>query len=507
MKKVLCLVLICILAIGTVTSAAAKSAPGKASTAVYRYSVLFNSNAVPADFEAAIAKFGAKMISSVPEIGFVQVEGKADFLSKIKGLSTVQTANPALTWELPKGGRIAFSEIPAGKGNNGKGKTAKGGTEFLSASGQSGTAYTERDWWGRQWDIQRITQNGQSYDLGTGSHNVVVGIIDTGIDRDHPDLVNNLMSGSRNFVPAGGFLGTEPGETGDPDAFDDKDGHGSHVAGSIAANGAMVGVAPNIGIRSYRVFGTSSAESDWILDAMVAAANDGVDVLSMSLGGFDIIGQVFYVDPATGEKVNLGNDVADFAAYKRAVKYATDKGALIVVAAGNDAMNCTNKSEVTAFLNREYGGDGFYFVGAGFNVPAVYPEVVTVSASGPEDVLANYSNYGPGFVEIAAVGGDAKLYDQYAAEGRFEEYLVQKLYYSEFCFSTGNLGDYYYSIGTSMATPKVSAVAALLIDKYGKMSPAKAKELLVKKGVDPVSGTDSKYFGYGHLNAYKALID
>lgn len=67
--------------------------------------------------------------------------------------------------------------------------------------------------WGLQWDIQRITNNGESYKLGTGSHNVVVGIVDTGIDRDHRDLVKNLMPGSKNFVPAGGFQGTESSET------------------------------------------------------------------------------------------------------------------------------------------------------------------------------------------------------------------------------------------------------------------------------------------------------
>lgn len=65
-----------------------------------------------------------------------------------------------------------------------------------------------------------------------------------------------------------------------------------------------------------------------------------------------------------------------------------------------------------------------YFVGAGFEVPGTIPGVVTVSATGPNDVLANYSNYGPGFIDIAAVGGDARLYDQYAAEGRFEEYAL-----------------------------------------------------------------------------------
>lgn len=121
----------------------------------------------------------------------------------------------------------------------------------------------------------------------------------------------------------------------------------------------------------------------------------------------------------TGEKINLGNDVADFLAYKRAVEYVTKKGSLVVVAAGNESLNGTNKKEVMNYLNQEYAGDGLYFVGAGFEVPGSTAGVVTVSATGPKDVLANYSNYGPGFIDIAAVGGDARMYYQAQEEGWF----------------------------------------------------------------------------------------
>ncbi|RWR12632.1 peptidase S8 [Siminovitchia fortis] len=442
-----------------------------------RYSVLFNKNSIPSTFDQQVKSLGGEVTYTVPEIGFAQVKVPSKAFGKLKGISGVSTANPSIKWNLPKAHRIKANNISPGNA-------------VL---------------WDKQWDIQRITNNGESYKLGTGSHNVVVGVIDTGIDRDHPDLVKNLMPGSKNFVPAGGFQGTEPYENGDPNAFDDLHGHGSHVAGSIAANGAMLGVAPDTGIRAYRVFGTSSAETSWIIAAMVAAANDGVDVISMSLGGFDVKGQIFYIDPETGKKENLGNDVADFKAYKRAVDYATGKGSLVVVAAGNESLNATNKKEVMEYINLELAEYGLYAVGAGFEVPGTIPGVVTVSATGPKDVLANYSNYGPGFIDIAAVGGDARMYDQYEAEGRFDEYINKRLFEQEFNLSAGEDGGYYWSIGTSMATPKVSAVAALLIDKHGKMPPKKLEDLLYKTAVDPVKGTDKKNFGSGHLNAYRAL--
>jgi lantibiotic leader peptide-processing serine protease len=472
------------------------------TTSTDLYSVLFKTESIPATFQKDVKALGGEVVYSVPEIGFVQVKAPTSSFSKLKGLGGVSAANPSLTWNLPESQRIeenTFTSVGSVKGAKGV-KSAKNVTSESSSVDPANSPL-----WAKQWDIQRITNNGASFELGTGSHEVVVGIIDTGIDRDHPDLVKNLLPGSKNFVPAGGFMGTEPYETGDVNAFDDIHGHGSHVAGSIAGNGAMLGVAPNTGIRSYRVFGLSSAESAWIYNAMIAAANDGVDVISMSLGGFDIIGQVFYKDPVTGGKIAIGNDVADFKAYKRVINYVTKKGSLIVAAAGNDGINATNKSEVTSFLNTEYGGDGFYFEGAGFEVPGSLPGVVTVSATGPKDVLANYSNYGPDFVDIAAVGGDSRMYVQYANEGRFNQYIAERLFEKEFNLSASEDGGWYWSIGTSMATPKVSAVAALLVAKYGKMSPDKLEDLLYKTGVDAVTGTEQAYFGNGHLNAFNAL--
>ncbi|TFB24491.1 peptidase S8 [Filobacillus milosensis] len=363
--------------------------------------------------------------------------------------------------------------------------------------------------WPIQWDIQRITENGASYAEHTGSHDTVVAVIDTGINPTHQDLAPNLMPGSKNFVPPGGFRGTEPSETGDPGNYVDLHGHGSHVSGSIAGAGnGMLGVAPDLGLRAYRVFGTSSAESAWIYNAMIAAADDGSDVLSMSLGGWDLFGQTFVKNSETGKWENVGNDVADYVAYKRAAKYAENKGSVIVVAAGNDGLDLSNNNQVMNYLNSEYGSENVQFRGTAKTVPAQLSNVVNVSATGPEDVLAQYSNYGAGQIDIATVGGDTRLYSWYASQGRLDEYLANRMYYWEFNLSADNRSDtgYYFSVGTSMATPKVSAVAGLIIDQHnGDLSPAEVKHMLLNNAVDEVSGTDSKYFGSGHLNAYKAL--
>lgn len=264
------------------------------------YSILFNENTIPSDFSAQVAACEGEIIYTVPEIGFAQVKGNYNIFAELKGLASVKLINPSISWSL----------------NKLKDDGMK--TDLILNKKKSSL-------WDLQWDIKRVTENGTSYSLGTGSHDIVVGIVDSGIDRDHSDLKANLLPGSKNFVPAGGFNGEESGETGAINAFDDKMGHGSHIAGTIAANGRMQGIAPDVGIRAYRIFGESSAETSWVAAAIIAAANDDVDVISTSLSGFSIMGQVFYTDPLTGDKVALGNDVADFAAFKRAIQYAVKK--------------------------------------------------------------------------------------------------------------------------------------------------------------------------------------
>lgn len=268
----------------------------------------------------------------------------------------------------------------------------------------------------------------------------------------------------------------------------------------------MLGVGPDLGLRAYRVFGLGSAETPWILSAMVQAADDGSDVLSMSLGGFDYLGQVFEKNPETGKWENAGNNSADMVAYKRALKYVESKGAVVVTSAGNDGLDARNNKQVVEFINESLG-ENVQLRGTAKIAPADYAGIINVSATGPNDQLAVYSNYGAGFVDLATVGGDTRLYDQYEAEGRLDEYLANNMHYNEFTMSADSEGSgYYFSVGTSMATPKASAVAALIIDQHnGELKPNQVKKILFKKGVEKVKGNEKKKFGNGHLNAFEAV--
>ncbi|MCC6556878.1 MAG: S8 family serine peptidase [Polyangiaceae bacterium] len=126
--------------------------------------------------------------------------------------------------------------------------------------------------------------------LGYTGENIRVGVIDSGIDYDHPDLGGCFGDGCR-VAYGHDFVGdaydardgsTQPVPDGDPD---DCGGHGSHVAGIIGANGVVTGVAPNVTFGAYRVFGCSgSTSSDIMLKAMEMAAADGMRVVNMSIG-------------------------------------------------------------------------------------------------------------------------------------------------------------------------------------------------------------------------------
>ncbi|MBM7661743.1 subtilisin family serine protease [Bacillus mesophilus] len=493
MKKYLFKLLCVVLIVGLAMPAAAAT---QQSEEEILFTVVFKGQSSPKNAEKVISDLGGEIVYSVPEIGVVQVKAPANFAKKAIGSSAVSAANPSLLFQLPE-----VKSIP-----------------LESNEINTEEAYLFDEF---QWDIKRLTNNGATFAEHSGSHDVVVGVIDSGIDLNHPDVLTNLLPGSKNFVPPGGVYGVDGSETGDVNDVQDRNGHGTHVAGSIAGNGAMLGVAPNVGHKAYRVFGAEGgAYSAWIMAAIVAAANDGVEVINMSLGGIYAKGQIFYTDPETGERVRLGSDIAEYVAYTRAAKYAESKGALIVAAAGNDAVDASSPKNVTDFANSQYGTLGYEFKGASVFAPASIPNVVTVASTGPKDELALYSNYGAGFIDVAAPGGNYEMYMQYLTEGNFNEYLKERLFEKEFAFSSVPdvkyiLNDkeqvigyeyvspsYAWNVGTSMAAPKVAAVAALLFDEYEGMTPNKAKVLLKQNAEDiDKTGTD-KEFGHGLSTVY-----
>jgi subtilisin family serine protease len=189
---------------------------------------VFAASTVAGDATAAVQAAGGHVVTSIPEIGVVQAAGPTTLLPALSSRSDVLAVSPTLNQTLAPvreaDATLASINIPA--------------------------AYYYNVY---QWDIKQVTNGGASFGLGTGSHATVVGIIDTGVNSQHMDLRANILGG-RNFVPDG------PGGSLDPNDIEDRNGHGSHVAGAIAGNGLILGVGPDLGIRAYRVFGADGAD-------------------------------------------------------------------------------------------------------------------------------------------------------------------------------------------------------------------------------------------------------
>jgi len=496
MKKYVAIILGIIVSIAFAMPAAA--APKEDRTV---FTIVFKSESTPKGANKLITDLGGEIVYEVPEIGLVQVKAPASFGKKAIANASISAVNPSLIYEMPSVKSIA----------SGASSLDVSSPDKEDVIPQSARYFDEY-----QWDIKRLTNNGATFATHSGNHDVVVGIIDSGIDLNHPDVLKNLLDGSKNFVPEGGVYGVDESEAGILSDVQDRNGHGTHVAGSIAGNGSMLGVAPNVGIKAYRVFGAEGgAYSAWIMAAIIQAANDHVDVINMSLGGIYSKGGVYLVDQETGERTRLGSDIAEYIAYKRAVTYAEKNGTLIVTAAGNDATDASSKKNVTELANELYGELGYEFQGASVYAPASLPNVVTVSATGPQDELAVYSNYGAGYVDVAAPGGNYDLELEYLARGKHDDYILDGLYAEEYAFSSVPVVEYTtnsdglvtgytyvrpgYSwyVGTSMAAPKVAAMAALIYDEYDGITPQKAKVMLRKHAEDIGKRGTDKQFGHG----------
>ncbi|AVP47463.1 S8 family serine peptidase [Bacillus cereus] len=422
-----------------------------------------------------IKKKDGEITYTVPEIGLIQFKGDTQVSTNQSPL--FESVNPSLQVETPE---ISHSiKIP--NLSNFSTKTLDSNLPPL---------------WDMQWDMKELTHNGESYKKETGSHNVVVGIIDSGVDVDHPDLVKNLIPGSKNFVPKGGLRGTEPEETGDINNINDINGHGTLVTGSIAANGEIKGVAPNTGIRAYRVFGNKSADAAWVINAIIEAAKDDVDVINLSLGSYYVNGKVY----ENGKLVD--NGWAEVEGYKRAIEYANQRGSIVVASAGNDSINVANKQELNNFLKQKYEKEGKTYTGVGIEAPGELPGVVTVSSTGPTGQRSVFSNYGEGFIDISAPGGDYRLWQQYGEEVWWNTGLFRQ----EEVLTTFNTGRYLFAAGTSMAVPKVSATLALIINHYNyKNQPNRSISHLYKNGIKKDIAPDKASWGYGQLDVYNAI--
>jgi len=399
-----------------------------------------------------------------------------------------------------------------------------------------------------QWDMRAIgaTPEG-AHGVQGGDDRVLVGVIDTGVDGSHPDIAPNFDTArSRNFVTDSVELdgACTYASCVDP-ADEDDNGHGTHVAGTIAAahNGlGIVGVAPNVTIVNLRA-GQDSGKFllQPTVDALTYAGDIGVNVVNMS----------YYIDPWL---YNCPANAADSAeaqqaqrttieATQRALDYARSRGVVLIAAAGNEHSDLDHATVDTVSPNFPTGAAYRRTVDDScLSMPAEGRGVIAVAATGPSGRKAFYSNYGLAHADIAAPGGDSLDYYGTAQYQPIKNRILAP-YPRTLLLASGEIdaqgqvtargtavvrdcqGEtcayYRYLEGTSMAAPHVAGVAALIVSAYGSpgrrhpeglaLNPASVEQLLFRNA-DPRACPAERPYTYPGIPSatavtYAALCD
>jgi subtilisin family serine protease len=289
----------------------------------------------------------------------------------------------------------------------------------------------------------------EAWDTFTGSHDVVVAVIDTGVDYNHVDLVDNRWV-NEGEIPSNGVDDDGNGFVDDVYGYDfrnsdgdpmDGHSHGTHCSGTIGGVGnnstGVAGVSHAVRIMAVKFLSDSgSGSTSDAIDSIIYAVDNGAQILSNSWG-------------SGGFSKGLED----------AISYANDHNVLFVAAAGNDGSN----------------NDRYPHYPSNYEVP----NVLAVAATNHKDGKPSWSNYGLTSVDLGAPGVDT--------------------------LSTVPGNGYSSKSGTSMAAPHVSGAAALLKGYNPSLSALELKSILMES-VDPVDSMDGITVTGGRLNINNALM-
>lgn len=322
-----------------------------------------------------------------------------------------------------------------------------------------------------QWYLSQVSAP-QVWNTQTGSAEIIIAVLDTGVDLDHPDLIDNIwknpgeIEGNNKDDDGNGYVDDIHGwdfidfdATPTPDvgkqSSSEAVNHGSLISGIIGASGdnkiGISGINWNINIMPVRILdAVGSGDANTVAQAVYYAVDNGADVINMSFTG----------------------DVND-PVLRNAVKFAYEQGAVIVSALGNDGEDVDSYPVYPACYKSGDGDDDW---------------VIGVASLGKSDKRSVFSNYGSTCTDLSAPGEDiygVSYFDP--AEGYDDKYA-------------GGWS------GTSMASPMVAGAAGILLSQYPTLTPTQVRNAL-KLSVDPID-LGSKYtgeFGAGRLNIAQAL--
>jgi len=500
----------------------APQAPSQPQGGAQEYVVSFDAGAAAAT--EAVEAAGGTVVDVNEAIGIALVEtGDTGFAADVSGESgvtgvarnhSVGTSRPGMPHRFVEERPSTGDRRSHGRGGRVDRRGGQNGDEPLADL---------------QWDMDMMGVD-EAHRRATG-RGVEVGIIDTGVDGTHPDIAPNFDNRrSRNFTmdipsvdgPCEVATCIDPANT-------DDNGHGTHVAGTVAAddNGFGVGgVAPDAKLVNLRAGQDSGF---FFLYETVAALTEAGDL------GLDVVNMSFYTDPwlwnCASRDDYISGDVSDAEIAEQAMtrelvlaatNYAHGKGVTLVAAAGNSHFNLAAEERPDA-TSPDFppGAERERVVTKNcLDLPSESPDVIGVSSVGPSTTKADYSNYGLDEVEVSAPGGWFRdfvgtpnfsvpanmILSSYPLDVAIEEGLADENgvptddFSVQYCNRRGTCGFYTYLQGTSMASPHAAGVAALIIDAHGRsgrngksLAPDTVERIMVRTATDhacPAGGVE-----------------
>ncbi|WP_040390319.1 S8 family peptidase [Catelliglobosispora koreensis] len=434
-----------------------------------------------------VASAGGTIVASYPQIGVLVVQSTSlSFETDVAGSGVEAVASTAsLRTRLDEEEVMETVDAPIGQA------TGNPAGEPL---------------WGLQWNMPQINLEA-AHAITTGSSNVVVGVLDTGISSSHPDLATQIDK-SKSASCLGGVVDTNEAAWNPTTST-----HGTHVAGTIAAalNGiGVAGVAPGVKVASVKVVTNAGfIYPEAAICGFIWAAENGMQITNNS----------YFIDPW---EFNCRNDARQrpvWQAVQRAIRYSQSRGVLNIASAGNSNVDLQHK-----FIDDGSPNDGSAPVeerlinNACVVLPGEAPGVVTVSAVGRVRLKSYYSSYGQAVVDVAAPGGDTRQPNP--AVSTTANAILSTTYNT----ATG-INGYGYLQGTSMASPHAAGVAALALSAHPGLTPAALASFLERTSValpcppgvyDPRPGLDqfkatctggnrNGFYGAGEVDALAAV--
>ena len=449
------------------------------------YLVRFKGNGIPTDFALRVKAAGGQVIFAHAGVGIAAVSGLdaagADALAASSSIAAVD-ADAYTTIDEPA---VLVSDIP---------------DEAITSQANPAIALG----FARQWNLRAVSAPAAWAAGNLGSPTVRVGIIDTGIDYLAPDLFNKVdLALSKSFLGRADSLQVQANFPG-AEYIADLHYHGTNVAAIVSSNAFFrAGVTSRVTLVALKVCtpGTvqdrfrGSCPTSAVLGAVLYAADKGLDVVNMSLGGS-------FNKRDFSARGGFGPSFV--ATINSVFNYAHRQGLTVVVAAGNGDANNIG-------IDLDHNGNAY-------NAYCNSPHVICVSATSPTggtlaaplniDELTSYSNYGRSAITVAAPGGDHGFFVEEACSG-FTIVTIPNLIPCRGRFFnpvTGQAAQASLGVaGTSQATPHVTGLAALIAGQVGRNPSQIANRISKSADVPPGFGGNSQPYGAGRINVARAM--